>query len=512
LKSGRIGQAGEVTGQAVERPVQDEVLEPEQGRQTALVASEGRGELAEIRVDGVLAGTDGALVVGKPQRVVADRILQTEHHRRVLPCAAETQDLDARMLSAGVALRQFLLQELEPLQLFRRKLLKHRIALRRFRVEGRCSVAPDQLSGGEGDEDRSRSHPPGARRVGPGGQRHGRRGDEKPDPDLAHGGRHLTGLRRERDGGGDPHDGEAGRDQREQKAFGREAGYPIRHVAVDEVAGCEGERDIDEEGGVRRPAIQVHAGNVIEHQLESGRVPAERVKQGQHAEDQEEAELAGEEAAAADSVPEHEERRDGPDEEVVDRPVRPGALGEAVPVRSPVIVGPAQRPEDVPEQEGRQALGRQRAHGGDTEAEGRPCRRHQELHGENGRDREQRAADHGHGQEESRARSEVGQALLGSPGAMKNHPDERESAEECDLIPAHGHQCGGDRKGGTDAIGAAVECGFEQPQTQGEQAVAEDDARMLQARGGRSAQHENDGGGDRTGRMPAATPEERHEG
>ena len=91
--------------------------------------------MAQVRVDGVLAGADRALVIGEPQRVVADRVLEPEHHGGVLPGAAEAEDLDPRALALGVALGELVLEDLQALQLLGRQLLEDRVALGRLGVE-----------------------------------------------------------------------------------------------------------------------------------------------------------------------------------------------------------------------------------------------------------------------------------------------------------------------------------------------------------------------------------------
>src|SRR5688500_6100571 len=115
-------------GQALERPVEDEVFEAEEAGEAAAIASEGAGEMAEIGGDGVLAGPDSALVIGKPERVVADRVLEAEHHGRVLPGAAEAEDLDARALAPGMTLVELALERLQALQLLGRQLAEHGVA------------------------------------------------------------------------------------------------------------------------------------------------------------------------------------------------------------------------------------------------------------------------------------------------------------------------------------------------------------------------------------------------
>ena len=108
--------------QALERAVENEVFEAEQAREPALVAAEGGREVAQVGVVRVLARADRALVIGEPQRVVADGVLDPEHHGGVLPGAAEAEDLDARMLAPGVALGELLLEDLQALQLLGRQL------------------------------------------------------------------------------------------------------------------------------------------------------------------------------------------------------------------------------------------------------------------------------------------------------------------------------------------------------------------------------------------------------
>ena len=86
----------------------------------------------------------------------------------------------------------------------------------------------------------------------------------------------------------------AGRQHEPERPRPREARQPVPDEAVHEVAGGEGQSDVDEEGRVRRPAVEVHAGHMVENELEAGRVASERVEEGDGAEGEEEAELAGE--------------------------------------------------------------------------------------------------------------------------------------------------------------------------------------------------------------------------
>jgi hypothetical protein len=151
--------------------------------------------------------------------------------------------------------------------------------------------------------------------------------------------------------------------------------------AVEEVAGRESEREIDEEGGVGGTAIERHAGEAVEDDLEQRRVAAERVDDRREPDDQEEPELAREEPPAGDAVPEEEQRRHRAGEEIVGGAVGPGPGGHALPVRPPIIIGGAERPEDVAEEDRGETSRRQRSHGRDAEAEGRARRGHEELHG-----------------------------------------------------------------------------------------------------------------------------------
>ena len=244
-------------------------------------------------------------------------------------------------------------------------------------------------------------------------------------------------------------------------------------------------------GGVSRAAIKVHARKIVEDDPEGRGVAAERVEDREDAEDQEEAELAREQAGAGDPVPEHEERRNRPGEEVVRGSVRPGALRDRVPVRAPIVVGPAQRTEDVAEQDRGEALGRQGAHDGDAVADGGPGRGRQELHGQDGRDGQQRRADRAHDQEHAHSLLDIGERTPGRANVIDNHAQETERAQKRDLIAADRHQ--GGREGEEDAakVGAPVQGLFEQPQRQGIKPVAEDHARMLEPRRSRAAQNEN---------------------
>jgi hypothetical protein len=88
------------------------------------------------------------------------------HHGGVLPGAAQAQDLQARTLAAGVPLGKLALEELKALQLLRRQLPEHGVALGRLGVEGGGGVAPDQLGPGREHERRDESSAKGIGRAG----------------------------------------------------------------------------------------------------------------------------------------------------------------------------------------------------------------------------------------------------------------------------------------------------------------------------------------------------------
>ncbi len=148
--------------------VEDEIFEAEQAREPALVAPEGCRERAKVGVLGVFARAYRPLIICEAQRVVADDVLDLEHHRGVLPRPAKTEDLDAGMVAGGVALGELALQDLQPLQLLGRQLAEHRVALRRLRVQGRGRVSGDQFAAGQRNRPRWRPHGAGARCRPPG--------------------------------------------------------------------------------------------------------------------------------------------------------------------------------------------------------------------------------------------------------------------------------------------------------------------------------------------------------
>ena len=281
---------------------------------------------------------------------------------------------------------------------------------------------------------------------------------------------------------------------------------------MDEIAGREGEGDVDHEGGIRRPAVEIDAREMVEDHLEARGVAAEGIEQGDEAEDEEEPELAGEQAPAGHAVPEEKERRDRADEQVVRRPVGPGSLRQAVPVGTPVIVGPAQGAEDVAEQDRRQALRRQRPHGRHAEAEGGPGRGGEELHRQDDRHGQKSPAEQAHGQQQAEARLEIGEGLRRAPDPLRCERDERQSAEEGDLVAPDDHHRGAEREQHAVAVGAAVHGLFQQPEGEREEAVAEDHARVLKPGRSGAAEHEDEGGGDRARRMPAPPAEQGYEG
>ena len=55
---------------------------------------------------------------------------------------------------------------------------------------------------------------------------------------------------------------------------------PVGRVAMDEIAGREGEGDVDHEGGIRRPAVEIDAREMVEDHLEARGVAAEGIEQG----------------------------------------------------------------------------------------------------------------------------------------------------------------------------------------------------------------------------------------
>ena len=309
--------------------------------------------------------------------------------------------------------------------------------------------------------------------------------------------------------------------QERGKAGERRAGRPpqprerrraLAEPAVHEVAAGDRDGEVDQEGRVRRPAIERDAGNVVEDQREDRRVAPERVEHRRDAEDEEEPQLAREQPAAGDAVPDQEQRRDRAGEEVVRGAVGPGRRVHALPVRPPIIVGLAQRAEDVAEQHRREARRRQRSHRGDAEAEGRPGRGREELHRQHDRNGKQRRADDAGCRKHADAAAGEGEAVVRDRDAMDDEADEREGAEERDLVAPDRHHGGNRGEEHGVAVGAPVERLLEQPQRQREEAVAEDHAGVLQPRRRRAAEHEDHRRDDGAGRGPAAAAEQHQDG
>ncbi len=85
--------------------------------------------------------------------------------------------------------------------------------------------------------------------------------------------------------------------------------------AMRAVAGEDGGKRTDQEGRIRRPAIEADAGHHLVEQAKDGRVPAERVEQGDARGDGEEADL-GRPQPAAQRRQEQQDHRNGADVEL----------------------------------------------------------------------------------------------------------------------------------------------------------------------------------------------------
>src|SRR5262249_492023 len=157
------------------------------------------------------------------------------------------------------------------------------------------------------------------------------------------------------------------------------AWHTLDGIPMDEVARGKGQRDIDQESRICRAAIQIDARQMIEHERETRGIAPKRIKERDGTNDQKETEFARKQPTNGDAVPQDEQGWNGPCEKIVRRAIRPGSFNHAVPVRSPIIISPAEGSEHVAEQDRGEARRWERSHGGDAVTKRRPRRGHEKL-------------------------------------------------------------------------------------------------------------------------------------
>ena len=188
---------------------------------------------------------------------------------------------------------------------------------------------------------------------------------------------------------------------------------PLRQAVADvvgeQVAAQQRERGREHEARIRRPAKHVDAGNVRERQREQRRVAAEH-------EQQRDAERGGDQppslpprAAAGDAEPQQQDQRQPADEQIVERVVGVGDLGQRGAVRSEVA---AVRAEDVGDGKRRQIGRIERAFQRFVQQLARAIGEFGELQGQQQRNGQQRRAGEQHDGEHRQPFAQVAQRLF----------------------------------------------------------------------------------------------------
>ena len=232
---------------------------------------------------------------------------------------------------------------------------------------------------------------------------------------------------------------------------------PVARVAMDQIAGREGQGDVDQEGGIGRPAIEIDAREMVEDHLEARGVAAERIEEGDEAEDEEEPELAGEAGAR------RQRRARGKG--------APGSCrrtGSSSPGRSRFLpTGCASRdPSNRRSSAGsRRRCRRGSSPGSPAAATPWPPRRSRRRAGSRWRGTassgrparpEEPPPSRPMDQQQAEARLEIGEGLRRAPDPLRCERDERQSAEEGDLVAPDDHHRGAEREQHAVAVGAAV--------------------------------------------------------
>src|SRR5271165_5910335 len=132
--------------------IEDQIFEAEQGSQAALVAAERAGEMTQVRIAGVVAWTNRAFVAVDPKRVIADGVLELQHHRGVLPRARKAKDLDARMIAVAGLVGNVAPQHGETGGVARRHFGVDAVAVDGFGVEWRGGVSPKNFAAADENE------------------------------------------------------------------------------------------------------------------------------------------------------------------------------------------------------------------------------------------------------------------------------------------------------------------------------------------------------------------------
>ena len=216
--------------------------------------------MAKVRINGIFAGADGALVILDAQRVVAERILELQDHGGILPGATEAEDFDARRVALGMTGGEFGCEDGEALRLARRQFGEDGVSADRLRVEGRGGVAPDEFAGGYRHQKHGCDGP--TVRTAQDDQQCDEHSAERQG--FAERDQRASDMSlRDREGEGRSDDqGHGDRDAR-REAIGRPARQiakglrqTVHHIAMDEVARAEGEGDVEQERRIGRTAVR----------------------------------------------------------------------------------------------------------------------------------------------------------------------------------------------------------------------------------------------------------------
>ena len=251
---------------------------------------------------------------------------------------------------------------------------------------------------------------------------------------------------------------------------------------------------------------------MVEELDEDGGVAPERIDHREDADEAEESQVAREQPAPGDALPEQQRRRDGAGEDVVHGAVRVGALGDRVPHRAPIIVGVVQRAEDVGRQQRDEARRRQGVHRRDAVADGGPVEVGQQLHGEQRRNGQHGDDHHGREGEQGRPAGGETQRALRREALVDDGGRDGEAAQERDLVAPQRHQPGADREGERGAPGFPRQGDLHEEERRQEERIGEDHAGMLQAGRGGPPEHDHHGRRDRPDGVPAAPPEQAQRG
>ncbi len=277
------------------------------------------------------------------------------------------------------------------------------------------------------------------------------------------------------------------------------------HEAAEQVAGEDRKRNSGDEQAIDRPPEIGEPRHVLEHQGEQRRVTAEREQHRQREDGGPGSRSALDEDAAADAEDDQQDDGDGAEEGVVEAVVGGRDLRRDRRLRTPIAeVHHVERAEHVGHGHRQQAGGMQRRLQRGGEVQRRAVGQRGELHRQQQRRGEDDDAGQPHQRKAAGALPQIAERAVGDEDVADGERQQHEAEQQRDLVAAerdhrgdHGESDGKKRR-------SPLERQLQHQHGQRKQAVAQDDAGVVEPARGRAAEHEYRGGEDRGGGRPAA--------